>query len=142
MKYLGIDFGSKRVGIALSDDGGRIAFPKMVIKNEGVQALIKEIKGFCSAEGVGEIVIGDSRDYKGKPNEIMKHIEPFSIALEESLGLPLHFQLEFMTSFEAARPAGKPTKGDEQLKGNKDMLDASAAAIILQAFLDSSHSAN
>ena len=137
MKYLGIDYGSKRVGIALSDEGGRMAFPKMVIKNEGAQALISEIQKYCLAEKVGEIVIGDSRDYKGKPNEIMKHIEPFSVALEEASGLPVHFQLEFMTSLQASRPVGKPTKEDQQLKGNKDMLDASAAAIILQTFLDS-----
>jgi putative Holliday junction resolvase len=142
MKYLGIDYGSKRVGIALSDEGGRLAFPKMVIKNEGSQALIASIKEFCSAEKVDEVVIGDSRDYKGRPNEIMKHIEPFSIALEEALGgVPVHFQLEFMTSMQAARPSGKPTQEQGRLEGNKDMLDASAAAIILQAFLDSPDSA-
>ena len=137
MKYLGIDYGSKRVGISLSDEGGRMAFPKKVIQNEGIQKLLAEIKELCDKERVGEIVIGDSRDYKGRPNEIMKHIEPFSIALEETVSLPVHFQLEFMTSMQAERAVGKPTKEDEQLRGDKKMLDASAAAIILQGYLDS-----
>jgi|ERR1035437_5402913 putative Holliday junction resolvase len=142
MKYLGIDYGSKRVGIAVSDDTGRIAFPKKVIKNQSPERLIAEIKEMCKEQLISDIVIGDSRDYKGRPNEIMKHIEPFSVALEESVGLPVHFQLEFMTSMQAERPFGKPTKEDEQLKGDKALLDASAAAIILQSFLDSRNSSS
>ena len=150
MKYLGIDYGSKRVGVALSDDGGVMAFPKRVIANKGVAALVEEIRELCVAEKVDEIVIGDSRDYHGRPNEIMKEIEPFSIALQEEVGVPVHFQLEFMSSVQAMRSSqgggGAPItarklRGTAQekadgLKIDATLVDASAAAIILQSFLD------
>jgi putative Holliday junction resolvase len=138
MKYLGIDYGSKRVGIAISDDAGTLAFPKKIIENTGVGALVGEIHQLCEAEKINEIVIGDSRDYHGRPNEIMKHIEGFSVVLEEETGLPLHFELEFMTSAQAGKPSGKPggRRGEKQMEGNAALLDASAAAIILQSFLD------
>ena len=142
MKYLGIDYGSKRVGIALSDSGGRMAFPKKVIANRGVATLVGEIRELCATEKVDEIVIGDSRDYHGRPNEIMKEIESFSVAVQEEIKLPLHFQLEFMTSAQAAQPSsgdkprGNAREKKEGLKGDAALVDASAAAIILQSFLD------
>ena len=142
MKYLGIDYGSKRVGIAVSDDAAMIAFPKKVIQNRGIDALVAEIGQFCVSEKIDEIVIGDSRDYHGRPNEIMKEIEGFSVVLQEEVKLPVHFQLEFMTSVQASRileggvPEGRQRGTSEGLKGSSAMLDAAAAALILQSFLD------
>ncbi len=142
MKYLGIDYGSKRVGVALSDSGGTMAFPKKVIANKGIAALVGEIRELCSAEKVDEIVIGDSRDYHDRPNEIMKEIESFSVVLQEEIKVPVHFQLEFMTSAQASQPSaggkprGNPREKMEGLKGDAALIDASAAAIILQSFLD------
>lgn len=139
---MGIDYGSKRVGVALSDDGAAMAFPKKVIQNKGIPALVKELHELCASEKVSEIVIGDSRDYHGRPNEIMKEIEAFSVVLQEEIKMPVHFQLEFMTSAQASQPSagGKP-RGDtrekkEGLKGDAALIDASAAALILQSFLD------
>jgi putative Holliday junction resolvase len=134
MKYLGIDYGSKRVGVALSDAGGMMAFPKKVIANKGVTALVGEIRELCAVDKVDEIVVGDSRDYHGRPNEIMKEIESFSVVLQEEIKLPVHFQLEFMTSIQAMRSSDGGKSGG--LKGDASLIDASAAAIILQTFLD------
>ena len=142
MKYLGIDYGSKRVGVAMSDDNGTMAFPKKVIANSGIAALVAELGELCAAEKVNEIVIGDSRDYHGRPNEIMKEIEAFSVVVQEEIKIPVHFQLEFMTSAQAVQPAmggkprGNPREKKEGLKGDAALIDASAAAIILQSFLD------
>ena len=142
MKYLGIDYGSKRVGVALSDDGGTLAFPKKIIANKGAASVVGEIRELCATEKVNEIVIGDSRDYHGRPNEIMKEIEAFSVLLQEEIRLPVHFQLEFMTSAQASRasaggkPEGRMKEKTEGLKGDAKLIDASAAAIILQSFLD------
>ncbi|MCX6716542.1 MAG: RuvX/YqgF family protein [Candidatus Taylorbacteria bacterium] len=135
MKYMGIDFGSKRVGISVSDDGGEMAFPKVVLKNSsGVKgskgagasnALIKEIKEICLSEKIGEVVIGESKNYKGEKNKIMDEIMPFAKKLKVETGLTIHLHPEFMTSAQAV-----------QIQGENEMLDASAATIILQAFLD------
>lgn len=123
MKYLGIDFGSKRIGLAISDSGGTIAFPYSVVLNG--KNNLEEIEKIIKEENIDEVVIGESKDFKGEPNKIMAEIEKFKIALESKTKLKVHFEPEFMTSSQA-----------ELIQGKNDMHDASAAAIILQTFLD------
>src|SRR3989338_9086055 len=70
MRYLGIDFGSKRVGLALSDESGTLAFPYSVVKND--KALLSEIERIVREQKVKLIVMGESRDFKGRDNPIAK----------------------------------------------------------------------
>jgi len=123
MKYLGIDFGSKRVGLAVSDEMGKMAFPYSVVLNN--KKLISEIEKIIKEEEIEEIVMGESKDFKGVPNKIMRGIKSFKKILEEKTKLLVYFEPEFMTSQQA-----------EQIQGKNDMHDASAAAIILQSYLD------
>lgn len=123
MRTLGIDFGSKRIGIALSDEGGDFALPYGVVENN--EHLIREIRELCIINNVGEVVVGDSKDFKGEDNTIMGEITPFVEKLKEVLGVPVELHPEFMTSSQA-----------ERLQGKNDMLDASAAALILSSYLD------
>jgi putative holliday junction resolvase len=122
MKYLSIDYGSKKVGIATSDDDGRMAYPCMIAQND--KSLMGDIREIVKAMGIHEIVIGESLDENGKPNDIMKEIRTFAVRLEDELDLPVHFEKEFMTSLEARRFQGK------------HIVDDSAAALILQRYLD------
>jgi putative Holliday junction resolvase len=122
MRYIGIDYGEKRVGIALSDETGEYAFSKEVIKNSS--GLVKEVVTICNKEGVVSVVVGESKDYKGEKNPIMKRILPFVEQLKKE-GLNVILEPEFMTSTQAA-----------YFQGNIEKLDASSAAIILQSFLD------
>lgn len=122
MRYLGIDFGSKRVGLALSDESGGFSFPLTVINNSG--DLIEEISQLCKEHDIGAIVIGESRDFSLKENEIMKEITLFVKNLEKDINLPVYMYPEFLTSVEA-----------EKLQGKNSMNDASAAALILKYFL-------
>ncbi len=121
-RFLGIDYGTKRVGLALSDEEGLIAFPYAVIPNEG---LFENIKNICSKENIGAIIIGESRNFDGAPNPVMKKILPFKKKLEENLGLPVFLEPEFLTSKQA-----------RNIQEGSAMTDASAAAIILQSYLD------
>lgn len=123
MKYLGIDFGLKRIGIATSDDSGVMAFPKSVLKND--QDLVSTIKNLCIDERIEVVVIGDSKDSNMKDNEIMKSVRRFADVIYKETNLPIEFQLEYMTSQQAVH-----------MQGENDMIDASAAAIILQSYLD------
>ncbi len=127
MKYLGIDYGSKRVGVAVSDDRGSLAFPKIVLENK--KNLTEKIKEICEEEKVESIVIGESLDSSGAPNPIMKNITVFKKHIESELSLPVYFEAEFMTSHHAAI-------GGKKGEFKKEILDASAAALILQRFLD------
>jgi putative holliday junction resolvase len=123
MRYLGIDYGTKRVGIAISDEEGTMAFPKAVLPNN--KFLMRDIKEMCIGNGVAAVVIGESKDYKGNPNPIFKDAERFGKELGSDLGIPVHFEPELLTSAEA-----------ERIQGKTPMLDASAAAIILKSYLD------
>jgi len=123
MRFLGIDYGSKRVGTAISDETGTLAFPHSVIPNN--KELIPALKKIITEEKVTEIVMGESRDYHGKENPIMEGIRACKEALEQETGLPVHLEPEFLTSAQAA-----------YFQGKHDKLDASAAAIILQSYLD------
>jgi putative holliday junction resolvase len=122
MKYLSIDYGSKKVGIATSDDEGRMAYPCMIADND--KSLMGDIKEIVRTMKINEIVIGESVDQNGKPNEIMKEIRSFAVRLEDELDIPVHFEKEFMTSIEARRMQ------------SQHIVDDSAAALILQRYLD------
>lgn len=123
MKYLGIDFGEKRVGVAISDEARDFAFPYQTIKNS--PTLVKEIVDICAKEGIVEIVVGESNNYKGVANPIMVKTNEFVKELAALTKLPVKLEPEFMTSFQAAR-----------VQGEHKLLDASAAALILQSFLE------
>ena len=125
MNYLGIDYGSKRVGLAISDPSGSLAFPLTVLENS--DNLINEISKICQEKEIDAIVVGESKDYSLNENEIMKEVKPFVKKLEETTKLPVHMHPEFMTSVEA-----------ERLQGRNEMHDASAAALILKSYLETS----
>lgn len=140
MKFLGIDYGTKRIGIALSDDNGRIAFPKEIILNDS--NTFKIIGEILKKEKITEIVIGESVDFSGKLNALSVRIEEFILELKEKFGLSINKQKEFLTSVEARKSREtKETLTQKQshsrLKDKKrGHIDASAAALILQRYLD------
>lgn len=123
MRYLGIDYGSKRIGLALSDESHDFSYPLQVLDNS--KAVVNEIVEICVKNNIGEIIVGESLNFSQKPNEIMKEIIPFVKNLEEKLKIPVHMHPEFLTSAEA-----------EQIQGKNEMHDASAAALILKSYLD------
>jgi len=135
MRYLGIDYGSKRVGLALSDEEGLMAFPYKIIKND--LELVDNIHNICGIEEISAIVLGESHDLSGKPNKIMGSIEEFKRNLEGELDLPIYFEKEFMTSIFARGNDGKSMNDAMKIKKGKDKkIDDSAAALILQRYLD------
>lgn len=123
MRYLGIDFGSKRVGLALSDEGGKFALPHSVLPNN--HKLIENIVTLCKKDEVKGIILGESVDDKGENNKIMELIIPFKKELEGTTRLPVIYEKEYMSSQHA-----------EFFQGKHELLDASAAALILQRYLD------
>ncbi len=122
MRLMGIDYGTKRVGIALSDDKGMMAFPHKVVPND--QVLQKSIESIVQKEGVTKIVIGHSLGRDGKPNSVHAQIEDFIQDLTLNLGLPIELEPEQYTTQEAIR-----------FQGRGEMTDASAASIILNSYI-------
>ncbi len=122
-RVMGVDFGTKRIGIALADENGAMAFPVMVVKND--KLLIPTLSSFIKDKGVNLVVIGESKDFKMKDNPIMEAIRAFAKTLENEVGVEIDYEPEFLTSHQA-----------HHIQGKTDMLDASAAAIILQSYLE------
>ncbi len=122
MKRMGIDFGSKKIGVALSDDGGVMAFPHAVVPNDG--SFLQYVEKLVAERGVKEIVIGHSLNNDGEPNKIHAAVEEFMMDVTLALGIPVHLEPEQYSSQQAM-----------QEQGRNSMLDASAAALILDSFI-------
>jgi putative Holliday junction resolvase len=133
MKYLGVDYGTKRIGLAVSDETGSLAFPLDVVKS-GPEAL-SMVHTLAQKNGTGEFVLGESRNFQNEPNAIMEDIGQFKKDLEELSGQPVHYEREFFTSSAAARQFA-PEEKSRKANPSQDKLDAAAAALILQSFLD------
>lgn len=144
MRYLGIDYGKGKVGLALSDEAGTMGFPKGTLENG--PRLMQEVRELAATEGVGAVVIGDSTDFSGKPNPIALEAREFGARLSEESGLPVYYESEAMTTQEARRaPDGShphaPTDRQRKTKSasGKGAVDASAAALILTSYLSRTH---
>ena len=129
MKIIGIDYGTKRIGIAISDESRGFALPVSVVKNSTPNSTVatdalKEVIELAAKNTVTEVVMGESRDYDQKENPVYAESMVFKKQLEAA-GLTVYLELEFMTSVQA-----------ERFQGKTDMSDASAAALILQSYLD------
>ena len=123
MRYLGIDYGSKRIGVAVSDEAGGFAFPKSTIPNDA--SSIDRISKIISQENIKTIVCGDTRADTGAPNRVTDEADVFIDRLAAHVKLPVHRVREAWSSSEAARYSPKGEKRDD-----------AAAAIILQRYLD------
>jgi putative holliday junction resolvase len=136
MKYLGIDFGTKRVGLAVSDEDGIVAFPRKIIDAHGAFGTIVDM---LASEGIQAIVVGSSLAQSGQPNPIETEIKKFCSDIEAHTGLPVLRQNELFSSIEAIRhhfdvkPIANPRRTGKDIPAHDD----SAAAIILQRYLDS-----
>lgn len=128
MKYLGMDYGSKKIGFAHSDDEGRMAYPLMIAANDAV--LLKDTLELIREMKFAVVVIGESVDNKGKPNPIAKEARAFGAKLESAMDIKVVFEKEWYSTVEARKQPGK--EGDHN-------VDDQAAAIVLQRYLDRSN---
>ena len=121
MRYLGIDYGRKRIGLAVSSEG--IAFPRGVVANDA--SLFAVLKDLIVKEKIGRIVVGDTRSFGNRENPITKEADAFIERLKSGTEVPVVAAMEVGSSIEASRYAGADAKHDD-----------AAAAIILQRFLE------
>ncbi len=130
-RILGIDYGARNVGIALSDDAKLFAFAKDILHNDN--ELLESLAKIAEKEGVECFVVGEADNPEGGENAIMHRITIFSKALKIRTGLPVEMASEAFTSAEARRALESKVK---TRKDKKVPVDAAAAALILQRYLD------
>ena len=122
-RYLGVDYGDKRIGLAIAEDDVKVARPLQIIE-PGQQSVTASLGDVVKSEGITDIVLGLPRNLDGDDTAQTGQVRSFARELE-SLGLPVTFQDEAATS-KVAR---------QQYPG-KTPIDAEAAAIILQDYLE------
>ena len=132
-RVLGVDYGSSRVGLALSDPQKIIASPLHTLINNGNDRLKKKLVELIKKKNVEYIVIGLPIGLKGQETSQTKIVREFAEEMR-SLALPVYFQDERLSSLSA-----KKSLIEQNVKTghNKSFIDSTAAAIFLQQFLDS-----
>jgi len=131
MRYLAIDYGLKRTGLAVCDASETIVSPLAVV--QGRKDLIERIKRVVASEAIRAVVLGLPLNMDGTEGPQAKLVRAFGNELGKQLGIPVHFQDERLSSFEAEQ---RLMEMDLTRAKKKERLDALAAADILQTFLD------
>ncbi len=131
-KLLAIDVGSKRIGIAISDETRLIATPKLIINRQSNEKDFAIIKKFCNENAVVAIIMGFPINMDGSFNEMSRFTEKFADQLDKFLqNYPIFFADERLTSFEA-----KYISRELSSRKNQKYFDDIAASVILRDFLD------
>jgi len=140
VRIVGLDVGERRIGVAVSDVTRTLARPLGVLRPAGldvdaVQLSADEIGRLAREEdGVASIVVGLPRRLDGTPSDMTRRVEQFARQLEARTALPVTLQDERLSSREAESRLAIREKG---WRVRKQRLDAAAAAVILQDYLDS-----
>ncbi len=131
MRHLGIDYGSKKIGLALSDELGTMGFPHGIIAS--TPAALATVLALIEKEGVGAVVIGESLALSGEQNPIAREAHAFGDALASRTNLPVYYESEVFTTEAARQAPGKMEK--TRSPARHEPVDASAAALILTNYL-------
>lgn len=131
MRHLGIDYGSKKIGLALSDESGTMGFPHSIIPNS--PKAVEHICALMAKEDVHALVVGDSVDYQGKENPSALGAKKLGEEVAMRCGVPVFYEWEGLTTALARRAPEKEMKSRSPKK--RPLVDASAAALILTSYL-------
>ena len=140
MRVLGIDYGARRIGLALSDATATLASPWRMLQRPPSEAatlrlLIAEIVSLEKAEdGLEAVVVGWPRRLDGSPTDQTPIVQTFAQSLKARIGVPVILQDERLSSTEAE---ARLARRERDWRKRKQQLDAAAAAVILQDYLDS-----
>jgi putative Holliday junction resolvase len=140
VRVLGIDYGARRIGLALSDATGTLASPWRLVMRpaseaETLQLMVKQIEQLLADDdGLAAVVVGWPRRLDGSPTHQTPLVEAFAHALEQRVSVPIVLQDERLSSHEAE---SRLALRERDWRRRKQKLDAAAAAIVLQDYLDS-----
>ncbi len=138
MRTLAIDLGTRRVGLALSDEGGRFATPYEVVQVSSPKMAAARVIEVVAREGAKRLVVGLPLNMDDSVGPQAKLTIDWARDVAARAGLPLVFVDERLSSFEAEQHLADRKRGGERMtrQMKKERLDAIAAAGFLQAFLD------
>jgi putative Holliday junction resolvase len=137
-RIVGFDVGERRIGVAVSDPTGTLARPLAALPTTGLdgnalQVSLDELARLAGEDPLDAIVVGLPRRLDGSPNAMTPRVERFAARLRDRAGLAVFLQDERLTSVEAE---SRLAAGEKNWRARKGRLDAAAAAVILQDYLD------
>lgn len=131
MRVLGVDFGTKRIGIAVSDETGTVAQPVGYVTGG-----MNEVLRVATERGAGKIVVGVPRRLDGTASAQTERTQEFMAALTQATALPVEGWDERLTTAQAERVL---IEGDVRRAERKEKRDQLAATILLQSYLDATN---
>jgi putative Holliday junction resolvase len=132
-RWLALDLGSVRIGVALSDPLGLTAQPLMVLKSEGTQKDIAAIGQLIDEKQVTQVIVGLPFNMDGSESSTTQKVRDFTAKLADRLNVPVFFVDERLTSKQAERAM---IEGGARREKRKEKIDQVAAALILQSALE------
>lgn len=133
MRILGIDYGNKRVGIAVSDAMGLTAQPLSTIEMHGHRELLEELNKYIEKYDVKKIIVGMPYNMDGTMGKRAEITQAFINFLKNNLDIPVEIQDERLTSSQAENIL---LEADVSREGRKKVIDKLAASLILQSYLN------
>ena len=133
MRYLALDHGTKRIGVAISDELKMIAQPMEYIPTEPFDAFLVRLKQILTEKEVERMFIGMPRNMDGSYGPAAEKVREFIAVLKAEIGVPIQTLDERLTSAQANRVL---LQGNVRRADRKEKVDAMAAAILLQSYLD------
>jgi putative holliday junction resolvase len=128
-RVLAIDYGRRRMGLALSDELRVTAQPLMTLVRTNRPRDIRRLRDLCRERGVAQVVVGYPLDMSGEAGAMAEEASRFAARLERELGIPVDLQDERLTSWEARQIA-------PETKRRRAWLDDVAAALVLRDYLE------
>ena len=136
MRVLGIDYGRRRLGLALSDEDAILASPMPTLQRDrSSRRDVSRLKAIVARHDVAEIVVGLPLNMNGTRGEMVEEVEVFAATLRTRLNLPVRLFDERLTSQEAERVM---LEANLPRRRRKELRDSLAATLILQGYLDRS----
>lgn len=135
-RVMGIDYGRKRIGIALSDPLKTFAYSFKIIEN--TENKLSELEKIINEKSVIKIVLGIPNESRSSINSIVEEVKKLKVLLEEKFRLDVILWDETYTSIIASRNILESVTSKKK-RQNKSLIDMNSASIILQEFLDSQH---
>jgi len=134
MRILALDHGTKRVGVAISDEMQMIASPLEFIPAEPFAGFLVRLKEIIHEKQVYQILVGMPRNMNGSYGPAAAKVQEFVVVLKETIAVPIKLWDERLTSTQANRFL---IEAEVRRDKRKEKVDKTAAAILLQSYLDS-----
>ena len=135
-RILAIDYGRKRIGLALSDALGITAQPLQTLMHKNRRDDIRRLREICREHGVARILVGHPLHLTGEVGEMADEAGRFATRLRKELGIEVELADERLTSWEAEQTAAETRSARQR---SRAPVDAIAAAILLREYLDKKH---